>query len=146
MSAPRVAFITGKVRAATATAAGVERTMADQSQAPIKPIIAPEDLSKIDIRVGLIEKVEDVEGSRKLVRLTVSFGDHTRAILAGMKEERENPAEIVGKQALFIVNLAPKKMAGTISEGMLLDIGYADGLTPVLAVPETPVPSGSRLG
>ena len=120
--------------------------MADPTRTPIKPTITIEDLSKIDIRVGRIEAVTDVAGSRKLVRLTVSFGDHTRNILAGMKGERENPAEIVGRQTLFVVNLDSKKMAGEVSEGMLLDIGYADGLTPVLAVPETPVPADARLG
>ena len=51
-----------------------------------------------------------------------------------------------GRQALFVVNLAPREMAGEISEGMLFDIGYADGLTPVLAVPERPVPNGVRAG
>lgn len=120
--------------------------MSDMARAPIKPNITLDDLDRIDIRVGLIERVDDVEGSNKLVRLTVSFGDHTRTILAGMKEERENPGEIVGRQTLFVVNLAPKKMAGQVSEGMLLDIGYADRLTPVLAVPETSVPPGARLG
>jgi tRNA-binding EMAP/Myf-like protein len=49
-------------------------------------------------------------------------------------------------QALFIVNLPPRKMAGELSEGMLFDIGYADGITPVLATPETPVPNGTRVG
>jgi tRNA-binding protein len=120
--------------------------MTDLTHAPIKPTITMEDLTKVDIRVGRIEAVTDVEGSRKLVRLTVSFGDHTRNILAGMKGEREKPAEIVGRQTLFVVNLGAKKMVGEVSEGMLLDIGYADGLTPVLAVPETPVPTGARLG
>ncbi|MEE9293155.1 MAG: tRNA-binding protein, partial [Acidobacteriota bacterium] len=57
------------------------------ARAPIKPNITLDDLDRIDIRVGLIERVDDVEGSNKLVRLTVSFGDHTRTILAGMKEE-----------------------------------------------------------
>jgi tRNA-binding EMAP/Myf-like protein len=52
----------------------------------------------------------------------------------------------VGKQALFIVNLAPKKMAGEVSEGMLFDIGFSDGITPVLATPEVPVPNGARAG
>lgn len=85
-------------------------------------------------------------GSTKLVRLTVDFGDHTRTILAGLKQERQNPKEIEGKQALFVVNLEPKQMMSEVSEGMLLDIGYADGLTPVLAVPEREVPNGTRAG
>jgi tRNA-binding EMAP/Myf-like protein len=66
--------------------------------------------------------------------------------LAGIKKERENPGEIEGRQALFIVNLEPRKMAGEISEGMLFDIGYADGVTPVLSGPERPVPNGTRAG
>lgn len=114
--------------------------------ASIKPTITLDELERIDVRVGTIELVEDVSGSDKLVRLRVDFGDHKRTILAGLKQERENPAEIEGRQALFVVNLAPKKMRGEISEGMLFDIGYADGLTPVLAVPEKKVPNGSRAG
>jgi tRNA-binding protein len=113
---------------------------------PIKPIVAFAALEALDIRVGTIQKVEEVARSEKLMKLTVSFGDHTRTILAGMKKERENPREIEGKQALFVVNLEPRKMAGEISEGMLFDIGYADGVTPVLAMPEKPVPDGTRAG
>ena len=63
-----------------------------------------------------------------------------------MKQERTNPKGIAGKQALFVVNLEPKKMLGEVSEGMLLDIGYADGLAPVLVLPEMPVPDGVRAG
>ena len=74
------------------------------------------------------------------------FGDHRRNILAGMKQEREDPSVIIGKQALFVVNLSARKMRGEISEGMLFDIGYADGVLPVLAVPESVVPNGTRAG
>lgn len=114
--------------------------------APIKPAISIEELDRIDIRVGTIERVEGIKGSEKLVKLTVDFGDHKRTILAGMKREREDPKEIEGHQALFVVNLEPRKMMGEVSEGMLFDIGYADGLTPVLAVPEQKVPNGARAG
>jgi tRNA-binding protein len=114
--------------------------------APIKPMIALEALERIDVRVGTIERVNDVKGSDKLVKLTVDFGDHKRTILAGMKQEREQPAEIEGRQALFVVNLEPRNMMGEVSEGMLFDIGYVDGLTPVLAVPEKEVPDGTRVG
>jgi methionine--tRNA ligase beta chain len=114
--------------------------------APIKPNISFEVLDKIDIRVGTIELVEDLPKSNKLVRLTVDFGDHKRKILVGMKQERANPKEIEGLQALFVINLEPKKMAGEISQGMLFDIGFADGITPVLAMPEKTVPNGSRAG
>lgn len=114
--------------------------------APVKPEVSFEDFQKIDIRAGTIERVEEIEKSDKLVRLIVDFGDHTRRILAGIKTERVDPTEIEGRQALFVVNLAPRKMMGEMSEGMLFDIGYADGITPVLAVPEAPVPNGSRAG
>jgi len=114
--------------------------------APVKPTISFDEFKKLDIRVGTIERVEDIKGSDKLVRLVVTFGDHNRNILAGIKQERTDPGEIEGKQALFVVNLEPRKMMGEFSEGMLFDIGYADGITPVLAVPEAPVPDGSRAG
>ena len=114
--------------------------------APLKPQIPFDTLDQIDIRVGTIELVETVQGSDKLVRLTVDFSDHKRRILAGMKKERADIKEIEGKQALFVVNLAPRKMMGELSEGMLFDIGYADGITPVLATPERPVPNGARAG
>lgn len=114
--------------------------------APIKPEISIDDLEKLDIRIGTIESVEEVSESKKLMKLTVNFGDHIRMILAGIKQEREEPQKIVGRQALFVVNLPPRTMAGETSEGMLFDIGYADGVTPVLAIPEGPVPDGSRAG
>ena len=114
--------------------------------APVKPLVAIEALNALDIRVGTIERVEEVPRSEKLMKLTVNFGDHKRTILAGIKKERANPREVEGRQALFILNLESRKMAGEISEGMLFDIGYADGVTPVLATPERPVPDGTRAG
>jgi len=113
---------------------------------PVKPTINFSDFEKLDIRVGTIETVEDIENSDKLVRLTVDFGEFKRNILVGLKKERENPNEIEGKQALFIVNLAPKKMMGEESEGMLFDIGYSNEITPVLAMPEKDVPNGVCAG
>ena len=115
-------------------------------QAPIKELVEFDDFEKLDIRVGTITRVAEVENSRKLMKLTVDLGDHERTILAGIKQERDNPGEIEGKQALFVVNLPERKMAGEISQGMLFDIGYADNLTPCLAMPETPMPNGSRAG
>jgi tRNA-binding protein len=114
--------------------------------APLKSLISFAEVDRIDIRVGTIVSVDDVAGSDKLLKLTVDFGDHRRGILAGMKKEREHPREIEGQQALFVVNLEPKKMMGEISEGMLFDIGYADRVKPALAVPERRVPNGSRAG
>jgi tRNA-binding protein len=114
--------------------------------APVKPTISIKEFQKIDIRVGTIEKVDDIKQADKLVKLRVNFGDHHRQILAGIKTERLDPTEIVGQQALFVVNLEPREMLGEVSEGMLFDIGYADDVTPALAVPERPVPDGTRAG
>jgi tRNA-binding protein len=120
--------------------------MQEFTPAPVKPIVPIAALEALDIRVGTIEKVEDVPRSDKLARLVVNFGDHSRTILAGIRKERENPRQIEGKQALFVVNLEPRKMAGELSQGMLFDLGYADGIQPVLAMPERAVPNGTRAG
>jgi tRNA-binding protein len=114
--------------------------------APLKPIIVKEDLDKIDVRVGTIVRIEDIEGADDLVKLIVDFGDVERTVVAGLKKERANPREIEGRQALFVVNLKPRRMRGVVSEAMLFDVGYADGIVPRLAVPEEPVPNGARAG
>jgi methionine--tRNA ligase beta chain len=120
--------------------------MATIQVAPVKPTISIDVLEKLDIRAGTIKLVEDVKGSDKLVKLTVDFGNQLRTILVGMKQERVDPKQLEGVQTLFVVNLAPRKIMGEVSEGMLLDISYADGIKPVLAVLEEEVPNGSRAG
>ena len=114
--------------------------------APIKPVISLALLQQLDVRVGTIQSLGEIPNSDRLMQLRVDFGDHQRTIVAGIKQERADPSEIVGRQALFVVNLEPRKMKGVISEGILFDIGYEDGITPVLAVPEKPVPNGARAG
>jgi tRNA-binding protein len=114
--------------------------------APVKPVVSADALKALDIRVGTIAEVSDVPASDRLVRLTVDFGDHRRQIVAGIKQERADPGEIRGKQALFVVNLEPKRIRGELSEGMLFDIGFADGIRPALAVPEREVPNGAQAG
>lgn len=112
----------------------------------IKKNIGFKDVQKIDIRVGEITLVEDIEKSNDLMKLTVNFGEFERTILAGIKNERENPKEIEGLKALFVVNMEPKEMFGIKSEGMLFDLGYENKITPVLAVPEKDVPNGTCAG
>ena len=96
--------------------------------APIKPTVSVDDLEKLDVRIGTILDVQDVAESDKLIRLRVDFGDHQRTILVGMKRERDDPREVEGRQALFVLNLAPRKLFGHTSEGMLFDIGHLDGI------------------
>ena len=114
--------------------------------APPKPQISFEDFEKLDVRAGTIIEVNDVPDSKKLVQLRVDFGFATRTVVVGLKQERDDPKEIEGRQALFVVNLEPRKMAGVLSEAMLFDIGYQDGIVPVLAMPEKEVPNGVRAG
>jgi tRNA-binding protein len=114
--------------------------------AAIKPAVTHEALEAIDVRVGTIVRVEDMPKAAKLVRLIVDFGDHQRSIIAGLKHERSDVRELENRQGLFVVNLEPKTIMGEQSQGMLFDIGYADGITPCLAVPERTVPNGSRAG
>jgi tRNA-binding protein len=86
-------------------------------------------------------KREDIITTR-----TANFGDHTRTILSAMRLERPNPRELIGRRTLFVINLEPKAMAGVVSENMVLDLGYVDGLLPTLAISERPVPDGARAG
>ena len=114
--------------------------------AALKPTVTRAALDAIDIRVGTIVRVEDIPKAAKLVRLIVAFGDHQRTIIAGLKQERANVHALENAQALFVVNLEPRMIMGEESQGMLFDIGYADGVIPCLAVPERPMPNGTRAG
>lgn len=103
-----------------------------------------DDLSKLDIRVGTFKSVEAVEGSEKLYKEIVDFGEEIgdRQILSGI-QKYFTPEELIGKQALFIVNLEPREMMGLASEGMLLATDNENG--PVLLSPEEQVPNGSEI-
>lgn len=113
--------------------------------APARPVVDAAD-ANLDVRVGMIVAADPVPGSRKLAALRVDFGDHQRTIVAGIVQERGSLDPLIGRQALFVVNLPPKQMAGVKSEGMLFDLGFADGIRPALAVPEFAVPNGTRAG
>ena len=118
--------------------------MSEMQPASIKPTISIDDLNKVDIRIGTIESATEVEKSDKLIRLMVDFGDHKRCILSGIKKERPNFKDLEGRQTLFVVNLPPRKMAGLVSEGMLFDTGFADGILPAIISPERLMPNGTR--
>lgn len=101
-----------------------------------------EDLKKLDIRIGRIMSAEEVEGSEKLLKLQVDFGEFQRQILSGIAKFY-TPVELVGKECPFIVNLEPRSMMGLESQGMLLAAGV-DG-NAVLLHPDKEVPEGSPL-
>jgi tRNA-binding protein len=114
--------------------------------APPKPEIDPQLLEQLDVRVGTIRTAAAIAGTDRLALLTVDFGDRTRSIVAGIRAERRALADVVGAQALFVVNLPRKTIRGQLSEGMLFDAGFADGLRPAFAQPEWPLPDGVRAG
>ena len=111
-----------------------------------KAEIAPDVADKVDLRVGTIVDIVPVPDASRLMKLTVDFGSGTRTVIAGIREERADPRVLVGRQALFYYNLPSKKIRGQVSEAMICDVGYADGIQPALLGPEWPVPNGTRAG
>ena len=135
--------------------AQVERILAERhpggppaafAAAPVKPPVSPALLEQLDVRAGTIRAAAALAGADRLAVLTVSFADRDRTIVAGIRTERPSLDAVVGRQCLFVVNLEPKTIRGQLSEGMLFDIGFADGLRPAFATPEWPVPDGTRAG
>jgi len=106
----------------------------------MKPIITYDEFAKMDMRIGKVINAEEKEGSDKLLRLIVSFGEEgQRNILSGIKQTHK-PDDLIGKKFLFIINLQPRKMMGEESEGMIL---MADGDKPIALVPTEDVLEGS---
>jgi methionine--tRNA ligase beta chain len=114
--------------------------------APLKAAISADVLDLVDVRIGTIVAVADVPDSDRLVQLQVDFGDRVRTVVVGMKRERDDPNEVKGRQALFVVNLEARRIRGVQSEAMLFDVGYQDGLVPAMLYPERAVPNGTRAG
>lgn len=82
-----------------------------------------DDFAKVDLRVAEIIKAEHVEGADKLLQLTLSLGDETKNVFAGIKSAYKEPEQLVGRQTVMVANLAPRKMRFGVSEGMVLAAG-----------------------
>ncbi|MBX2970247.1 MAG: methionine--tRNA ligase [Cyclobacteriaceae bacterium] len=93
---------------------------------PLKPEITIDDFGKLDIRVGKVLAAEKMEKSNKLLKLTVDTGVDQRTVLSGIAQHY-SPEEMVGKQVTLIANLAPRKMMGIESQGMILMAEDVDG-------------------
>lgn len=104
-------------------------------------MISYDEFSKCDFRVGTVLSAERVEGSPKLLKLSVSLGEETRQILAGIGKAYE-PEALLNKQIVVIANLEPRMLMGLESQGMVL--AATDG-TPVILMPERSVPPGSKI-
>ena len=108
----------------------------------MKPLINIEQFAAMDLRIGRVVNCEEKEGSDKLLRLTVDFGEEgQRNILSGIKEWYK-PESLIGKSFLFIINLEPRRMMGEESQGMIL---AAEGKKPVPLKPISKVLPGASL-
>lgn len=88
--------------------------------------ISIDDFKKVEIKIGEIRNAGKIEGSDKLLRLIVNFGDHERQVLSGIAAYFPNPEELVGKRCPFVTNLAPRMMMGLESQAMILAVGGSD--------------------
>ena len=107
------------------------------------------DFAKVEIRMGLITAAEVPEGSEKVIKLTVNFGENwgVKTIFGGIKQWYK-PEEMVGKTLPFVVNLTPKKMGSLgFSEGMLMAVTTGEGVNekPVLLEPKEKVKPGDKV-
>jgi methionyl-tRNA synthetase len=106
-------------------------------------MITIDDFTKVEIKVGTVLEAEEVEGSEKLIKLTVDFDEESpRTVLTGMKTWH-SPDHFKGRQLVFVVNLEPRKMMGMESQAMVMAADPEEG--PVLLVPEKPVPAGTKI-
>ena len=110
---------------------------------PADPKITIDDFAKIELRVGLVKVAERVKGADKLLRLEVDIGTEVRQILAGIAEAYD-PEPLVGRRVVIVANLAPRKLRGLESNGMIVAASLEGG-KPVLAGFLEDVPVGARL-
>ncbi len=102
------------------------------------------DWEKLDLRVGEILEVEDIENADKLYKLTVSIGDETKIVCAGIKKHYSKK-ELKGKKIILFTNLAPRKLKGIESQGMVLAAVNEDESKVLLISPEKDIEVGSKI-
>jgi methionyl-tRNA synthetase len=107
-------------------------------------IITFDDFVKVDLRVGEIKDVEEIEGADKLWKLSVDLGEEKRTICAGIKEYYSKE-ELMNKKIIVVVNLAPRKMRGIESQGMLLAASDKEHKNVILISPEKDIENGSKI-
>jgi methionyl-tRNA synthetase len=106
----------------------------------MKPLISFDQFAAMDIRIGKILECEVKEGSEKLYRLKVNFGEEGERIILSGIQQFFTPEELIGKQFVFIINIEPRKIMGELSNGMIL---AADGEKPIPLIPQTEAVTGS---
>ena len=136
-----------KAGLAPAPAAAADKKEDASEQAPIdipaKEEISFEQFGQMQFQVGEIIACEAVEKSKKLLCSQVKIGSQVKQIVSGIRKYY-SPEEMVGKKVMVLVNLKPAKLAGVLSEGMLLCAEDAEGNL-ALMTPEKPMPSGAEI-
>jgi methionyl-tRNA synthetase len=125
----------------TAAPAGADTAAA---AAPANAKITIDDFAKVELRVGVVKTAERVQGADKLLKLTVDIGDEVRQVLAGIALAYA-PEELVGRKVVVVTNLAPRKMRGVESNGMLLAASAGADGKPVLCTFAEDIPAGSKV-
>ena len=133
----------GNASAASDAVSNTDSAAQEDIPLTLREEISFDDFSKLQFAVGEIIKCEEVKKSRKLLCSQVKIGDSVRQILSGIKGPY-TAEEMVGKKVMVLVNLKPAKMAGLVSEGMILCAEGPDG-TLALMTPEKDLPSGSQI-
>ena len=142
---PEIEKIQAEQRAAYEASLAPAQAPATEEPATEKvPEITFDDFAKVQLRVGEIIACEPVPKSSKLLKETVQFGTEVRTIVSGIAKHYK-PEEMVGKKVIFVTNLAPRKVCGVVSEGMILAAEDENGNLSLI-VPEKDVPSGTALG
>ena len=100
-------------------------------------MVSFEDWSKLDLRVGLIKNVEEIEGKDKLYKLTVDFGEEERTVVSGIKPDYPDKEELQGKKVIFVYNLDPREIVGIESQAMILGAINEDGVYKVSLVDDS---------
>ena len=136
---PAVAEPSAEVKA-VAPPMGAPATVA----APTNNTITIDDFAKVELRVGQVKVAEKVKGADKLLRLEVDLGTQTRQIVAGIAKAYD-PEKLIGRKVVIVANLAPRKLRGLESQGMIVAASYGDDGVPVLAGFLEDVPVGARL-
>jgi methionine--tRNA ligase beta chain len=109
-----------------------------------KPEISYEDFEKLDLKVGEIIDVEEIPNADKLYKLTIDIGEETRTVCAGIKQHYAKD-DLKGKKIILLANLAPRKLKGIESQGMILAAVNSDENEVVLLSPESEIETGSKV-
>lgn len=104
-------------------AAGAKPAAGPLAQEPLLDTISFDDFAKVDMRIALIKRAEQVEGSDKLLKLTLDIGGETRLVFSGIRAAYPDPQELEGRLTVMVANLAPRKMRFGVSQGMVMAAG-----------------------